>query len=53
MDYVNRLHGFLEGLKERAYRLEEDVAADAASMPALAELSHRPDLRDAVLCKAR
>lgn len=52
MDYVDRLYGFLEGLRERAYRPGEDVADDAALMPALAELSRRPDLRDAVLCKA-
>ena len=52
MDYVDRLYGFLEALKERAYQPGEDSVADSLLLPALAELSRRPDLRDAVLCKA-
>lgn len=52
MDHVERLYGFMEGLRRRAWRPGEDEEADAELRPVLAELSRRPDLRDAMLVKA-
>lgn len=51
VDHVDQLFSFLDGLRSRAWVPGVDAAADAALLPALAELSRRADMRDAVLVK--
>ena len=51
VDRVDQLFSFLDGLRSRAWVPGADASADAALLPALAGLSRRADMRDAVLVK--
>lgn len=48
---IDRLYSFLDGLRARPWVPGVDAAADAALLPALADLTRRADVRDAVLVK--
>lgn len=48
---IDRLYSFLDGLRARPWTPGADPGADAALLPALADLTRRADVRDAVLVK--